>query len=91
MDLLLQVPVGYVGKIIAISPLTGPNEEERYLFATPHGSVFELGREDMDEPNIDDLEYLMSLEDRAKTEEKVLYGGQVAITESIRVLTKKAS
>jgi hypothetical protein len=71
--------------------LTGPDNEERYLFATPHGSVFELGREDMDDPTFDDLDYLLSLEDRATTEEKVLYGGAVAITESIRILIKKAS
>lgn len=91
MDLVLNPPVHFVGKIIALSPFTGPNGEERYLFGSPHGSVFELGREDMDEPSLDDLDYLLSLENRATTEEKVLYGGQVAITETLRILAKRAS
>lgn len=91
MEILLRVPVGYVGKIVALSPLLGPLGETRYLFATPHGSVFELGTAEMDELNYDDLEQLLAFETQAKNEEKVLYGGPVAISETIRILAKKAS
>lgn len=91
MELLIQTPTAYVGKIIDVSPIIGPNGEERYLFATPHGSVFELSGNEMDEPTLEDLDYLLELEDRAKKDEKVLYGGQVAIDETKRILAKKAS
>lgn len=91
MEILIRNPTAYLGKIIDISPLVGPVNEERYLFATPHGSVFELSDYDMDEPTLKDLEYLMELEDQAKTAEKVLYGGQVAIDETKRILAKKTS
>lgn len=87
MDLLFNEPTAFVGKIIATDPTVATG---KVLFATPHGSVMELTVEELEEPDLDDFDLLLELEEQAKGEEKLLYGGDAAVEVVLNFLKQKA-
>ena len=92
-DLLtFDTAVRYLGKIVGLKDAATdmavyPSDE--VVFGTPHGIVAWVKMEQLEMPTAKDLKELALLEEQATEAKKIPYGGEVAVTEILKVTTKK--